>query len=219
MLTEKEKKELFDQISNSIVEFNEGKCIELCNKVIAEKLDTFEAITQGLTAGMAVVGEYYQSGKYFVPELLLCSDALYAGLDILQPHLKEATLKKPGKIILGVVEGDIHDIGKSLVKGMFVAAGWEVHDLGRDVPCERFIRMNQEIHADVIGLSALMTTSMLAMQDVIKNIRKTDPGTKVMVGGAPLTGEIADKYNADGYAPDAVTAVKEAERLILKADE
>jgi len=163
---------------------------------------------------MDKVGELYSNKEYFVPELLLCSDALYAGLEILQPHIKsgEAGIKK--QMVLGTVEGDIHDIGKNLVKIMFEAAGWVVHDLGKDVKLQRFAEEQEKINADVVALSALMTTSMLAMPRAIEMIRATSPHVAIMVGGAPLTREIAMRYGADGYADNAGEAVKEALKML-----
>lgn len=215
MINAEEKEKIIHQISQAVLRFDDQQCINLCRLVIAEKMDPLRAVNEGLARGMVEVGKYYQTGKYFVPELLLCSDALYAGLEILQPHLNKTV--RPGgtgKLIIGVVEGDIHDIGKNLVKAMFVASGWEVHDLGRDVPCEKFIASNQEIRADIVGLSTLMTTSMMAMPEVINKLHTMDSSVKVIVGGAPLSLELAKKYGADGYASDAMAAVLEAERLI-----
>jgi methanogenic corrinoid protein MtbC1 len=142
---------------------------------------------------------------------------MYAGLEVLRPHVKVGEHAAAGKIIMGVVEGDIHDIGKTLVKTMFEAAGWEIHDLGKDVKLERFAETLQETKANVVALSALMTTSMMAMPKVIGMLKTVDPAVIVLVGGAPLNAEIAARYGADGYAPDAIAAVETATRLITKA--
>jgi methylmalonyl-CoA mutase cobalamin-binding domain/chain len=163
---------------------------------------------------METVGALYSKQEYFVPELLLCADALNAGLCILKPHLKIEESADKGKLLLGVVEGDIHDIGKNLVKIMFEAGGWEVHDLGNSVKIERFVEEQKKANADIVGLSALMTTSMLAMPKIIQALRTWSPSVRVIVGGAPLSPEIARRYGADAYAPDAVTAVKEATNLL-----
>jgi methanogenic corrinoid protein MtbC1 len=163
---------------------------------------------------MGVVGELYQKNEYFVPELISCSDALYAGLEILKPHLTPDQLGLKGKILIGTVEGDIHDIGKNLVKTMFEAGGWDVYDLGKDVKLERFLEEQQRTGADVVALSALMTTSMMAVPKVIGILRNKAPGVKILVGGAPFDKSIAQQYGADGYAPDAVAAVELGTKLI-----
>ena len=218
MVTEGKRSELLKKIHDSVVEFEEEICVELCMESLNEGVDPYDAIMKGLTAGMDTVGNLYEQKEYFVPELLLCSDAMYAGLDILRPHVKiNNATQAAGKIVIGVVEGDIHDIGKTLVKTMFDAAGWKVYDLGKDVKLESFVEELKRTKADIVILSALMTTSMLAMPKVIKMLKAAVPEVIVMVGGAPLSPEIAKQYGADGYSKDAVAAVKEADRLLKKA--
>ncbi len=214
MVSEERIEEILMGIRDAVVSYDEEACIQLCKVALKRGIDAYEAVIRGLAAGMDIVGELYAKKEYFVPELLLCSDALYAGLDILRPHLKMEEAEIKGRLIIGVVEGDIHDIGKNLVKTMFEAAGWEVYDLGKDVKLDRFVQEQQRINAQVVGLSALMTTSMLAMPRVIEMLRAEDPNVKIMVGGAPLTRDIAIQYGADGYAPDAVAAVQEAIKLL-----
>ena len=204
-----QKDEIMQGICDAVVAMDEETCIRLCDKVVELKIDAQEAILKGLSAGMDKVGDLYARHEYFVPELLLCSDVLYAGLKILRPHLKLDQVKAKGKLLIGVVQGDIHDIGKNLVVAMFEAAGWEVHDLGKDVEFGRFVEEHKRVKADVVGLSTLMTTSMLGLPKIIKMLREEDPNVKIMVGGAPLTAEIAKKFGADGYAADAISAVKE----------
>jgi len=208
------KNEILRSIHDAIVAFDEETTVKLCKQALEEGIDAYETIMSGLASGMETVGSLYEKKEYFVPELLLCSDALYAGLDILKPHVKiDLDRKRPGKIIIGVVEGDIHDIGKNLLKTMFEAAGWEIHDLGKDVKLGRFVEEQNKWKADVVALSALMTTSMLAMPKAIKMLKESAPTVMVMVGGAPLSADIAKQYGADGYAADAVSAVQEANRL------
>ncbi|RLB07105.1 MAG: cobalamin-binding protein [Deltaproteobacteria bacterium] len=214
MVSEERIEEILMGIRDAVVSYDEEACVQLCKVALKRGIDAYEAVIRGLAAGMDIVGELYAKKEYFVPELLLCSDALYAGLDILRPHLKMEEAEIKGRLIIGVVEGDIHDIGKNLVKTMFEAAGWEVYDLGKDVKLDRFVQEQQRINAQVVGLSALMTTSMLAMPRVIEMLRAEDPNVKIMVGGAPLTRDIAIQYGADGYAPDAVAAVQEAIKLL-----
>lgn len=215
MASEERRIELLKEIHDSVVQFEEETCVELCEAALKEEVDAYDGIMNGLAAGMETVGKLYEDGAYYVPELLLCSDAMYSGMEVLRPHIKSSDKReKAGKIILGVVEGDIHDIGKTLVKTMFEAGGWEIFDLGRDVVLDRFVEELKETNADVVGLSALMTTSMMAIPKVIQMLKDHNPKVKVIVGGAPMSAEIAQQYGADGYADDAVTAVKEAERLI-----
>jgi len=216
MLSEQRKKEILDAIGNAVVQYDEDQCAAWCKTALQEGLDAYEATMKGLAAGMDAVGELYSRQEYFVPELLLCSDALYAGLDILRPHIRTDSAVHKAKLLLGVVEGDIHDIGKNLVKTMFEAAGWEVHDLGRDVRLDKFVEEQKKIKADLVGLSALMTTSMMAIEKVIGMLKASDPDVKVLVGGAPLNPEIAAKFGADGYAEDAVRAVQEAGHIIRR---
>ena len=214
MATKERKQELIKGLYDAVVTMDDEKVRELSKAVLDEGVNAYHAVSKGLAAAMDKVGELYSNKEYFVPELLLCSDALYAGLEILQPHIKsgEAGIKK--QMVLGTVEGDIHDIGKNLVKIMFEAAGWVVHDLGKDVKLQRFAEEQEKINADVVALSALMTTSMLAMPRAIEMIRATSPHVAIMVGGAPLTREIAMRYGADGYADNAGEAVKEALKML-----
>ncbi len=153
----------------------------------------------------------------------MCADALYAGLDILKPAIQASGRKSEvkGSIVLGVVEGDVHDIGKNLVKLMFEVAGWTVYDLGKDVPLDKFVEEQIRTESNVVGISALMTTSMLNMPEVIKRLRAKNPKVRIMIGGAPVNPEVAEKYGADGYAKDAGTAVDEAMKLLkmLKEEE
>ena len=214
MIRSERKAHILNKIRDSVIQFEEEECGKWCKAALQEGIDAYEAVVRGLASGMEKVGELYTNQKYFVPELLLCSDALYAGLGILRPHLVMRETGPTGKIILGVVEGDIHDIGKNLVKTMFEAAQWEVYDLGRDVRCEVFVQEVGNRKADLLGLSALMTTSMMAMEKTIAMAKGEDPSVKVIVGGAPLSIEVAKKFGADGYAADAVSAVREAMRLV-----
>ena len=217
MASDERKAEILKGLHDSVVEYEEEKTVEIANAAVEEGVDAFEAIMGGLAKGMETVGDLYVRQEYFVPELLLCADALYAGLEVLRPHLKAESHAEPRKIILGVVEGDIHDIGKNLVKVMFDAAGWEVFDLGADVKIERFAEEQKKCGAQVVGISALMTTSRLALPRIIKMLRDTDSNVRVLVGGAPLNPEIAASYGADGYADNAGEAVQQAVKLLQQA--
>jgi methanogenic corrinoid protein MtbC1 len=216
MVSRERKQELLRGLQDAVVAYDEERVVELSKAALGESVDAYEAVMSGLAAGMEKVGELYVKQEYFVPELLLCSDALYAGLDILRPQIKVDEEMAPVKrqIVIGTVEGDIHDIGKNLVKVMFEAAGWIVHDLGSDVKLERFIEEQLRTNSDIVGLSALMTTSMLAMQKVIPMIREQDLNVAIMVGGAPLTRDTAKLYGADGYADNAGDAVRRAVKML-----
>jgi methanogenic corrinoid protein MtbC1 len=214
MASEERTQELVQGLYNAVVNMDEDVSRELSRTVLAEGIDAYYAITHGLTGGMDRVGELYASHEYFVPELLLCADALYAGLEILRPYIKAGGAEIKKQIIIGTVEGDIHDIGKNLVKVMFEAAGWTVHDLGRDVPLHRFVEEQKRTGADIVALSALMTTSMMAMPRVIEMLRAETTGVAVMVGGAPVSPDIARSYGADGYADNAGEAVREALKML-----
>jgi methanogenic corrinoid protein MtbC1 len=214
MTNEAKTSELIQKLYDSVVNMDEGESKRLSHAILDDGIDAYYAVTHGLTAAMEKVGDLYTKGEYFVPELLLCADALYTGLEILRPHIKSDQLQSRKKIIIGTIEGDIHDIGKNLVKIMFEAAGWEVHDLGRDVKLQRFVEEQEKTHSDVIALSALMTTSMLAMPKAIELIRAKNAKVAIMLGGAPLSWEIARTYGADGYARTAGEAVHEAVKML-----
>ena len=214
MATEERSRELIKGLYDAVVAMDNDAVVELSQAVLEEGVDAYYAVNDGLAAAMEKVGELYANKEYFVPELILCSDALYAGLDILKPHIKIGEAQTKGQVVIGVVEGDIHDIGKNLVRVMFDAAGWTVHDLGKDVKLQRFVEEQRKTSSDVVGLSALMTTSMLAIPKVIEMIKEENPNVAVMVGGAPLRRDIAERYGADGYADNAGEAVREAIKML-----
>ncbi len=217
MVDNEKKNEILKKLYDAVVNYDEETSLEVSKLAIKEQIDAYDAVMQGLCAGMEKVGQLYADGEYFVPEVLLCSDALYAGLEVLKPHIKVDKRAKKLKVVIGTVEGDIHDIGKNLVKIMFDAAGWEVYDLGRDVKIAKFDEAQKTTNADLVALSALMTTSMLAMPVIIKMIKGRDPSVPVIVGGAPLNMTIAKQYGANGYAGNAGEAVHEALRVIQQA--
>ncbi len=208
--------DILRDLADSVIEMEEKKAADLAREAIEAKIDAYTAIIGGLSKGMEIVGRKYESGEYFVPELLLCSDAMYSGISVLRPHMKEDAANTTGRIIIGVVEGDSHDIGKNLVKIMLESAGFDVHDLGRDVPLNRFITEAQRLDARMVCMSTLMTTSMGGMVKVI-NLLKAEgmrDQCKVMVGGGPVTRLFSDKIGADGYAPNAADAVRKAKELL-----
>ena len=160
------------------------------------------------------VSKEFKNGDMFVPEVLMCADALYAGLDILRPHIPEQEDGINAQVVIGSVQGDVHDIGKNLVKMMFDVAGWEVYDLGRDVPLENFVEEQFRTDAEVVAMSAMMTTTMLGMKKVIKMIKDKNPDVAIMLGGAPVTQDVANLFGADGYAESAGNAVAEGIKMI-----
>lgn len=216
MASEERTKEILKALHEAVVAFEEDKVVELCHTALDEGVDPYVATMDGLADGMVEVGNLYNCKEYFVPELLMCADALYAGLDILKPAIIASgrTSTVAGTVVLGVVEGDVHDIGKNLIKMMFDVAGWNVYDLGRDVPLEKFVEEQLRTDSEIVAMSAMMTTSMLGMPKVIGMIRAKNPQCRIMIGGAPINPDIAKKYDADGYADSAGTAVDEAMRLI-----
>ncbi|MDS1030785.1 corrinoid protein [Bacillota bacterium LX-D] len=212
----KSKEELYKSLSDAVLNMEEEEAAILANEVIIKKYDAYEAIDKGLADGMERAGKLFEEEEYFIPELLICSDAMYAGLDILKPHLKAVEQGEKHKVVIGVVEGDTHDIGKNLVKIMLETSGFEVVDLGRDVPPRTFIEKAKEVNAEIIALSTLMTTTMDGMAEVIKilNNEGIRGDFKVMVGGGPISQSFADKIGADGYSSNASEAVKLAKKLV-----
>ena len=216
----KSKEELFLALSNAVVDMDEDLAVELSHEVVSLGYDAYQAIEQGLSAGMERAGQLFEEEEYFIPELLLCSDAMYAGLEILKVHIKTDGQGEKRKVVIGVVEGDTHDIGKNLVKIVLETSGFDVYDLGRDIAPQKFVDKAKEVGADIIALATLMTTTMQAMADVIEilqaeNIRDS---YKVIIGGAPISQSFADKIGADAYAGNAADAVRVARRLVGDAN-
>ncbi|AUM95395.1 TPA: corrinoid protein [Clostridium botulinum] len=210
--------ELIKKLSESVVEMEEEETVELAKECIEKDISAYEAIDKGLANGMNRAGELYEEGEYYIPELLMCSDAMYSGLEILKPHLKKNDLGKKHKIVIGVIQGDTHDIGKNLVKIMMETEGFEVVDLGRDVPPRDFVDKAKEIEADIICMSTLMTTTMDGMEEVIKLLKEEGIREKVtvMIGGGPISQNFADKIGADVYTTDASKAAKYAKKIIAE---
>lgn len=214
----REREEILKDLAESVLNMNEDLAVAVAREAIESGLDAFDAITNGLVVGMNKAGVLYEEEEYFVPELLICSDALYAALEILNPHLgRENGAAKTGCVI-GVVEGDTHDIGKNLVKIMLDVGGFEIHDLGRNVPLADFVEKAKEVDARLICLSTLMTTTMDGMSTVIEMLKEEGirDRFKVLVGGGPISKAFADRIGADGYADNAADAVRVAKGLCAK---
>ena len=189
---------------------------EITLRALQEKKDPKEILEQGLIKGMDVVGIKFKNNEIFLPEVLLASRAMYGGMELLQPELIKTGVKAVGKVIIGTTKGDLHDIGKNLVSMMLKGGGFEVVDLGTDVSPEKFLWASQEHKPDIVGISALLTTTMIGMADVITALEKAGlrDKVKVMIGGAPVTQEFAYEIKAEGYASDAASAVDKARELV-----
>ncbi|GLI39427.1 corrinoid protein [Geobacter hydrogenophilus] len=209
------KEKLFKELAAAVVDMDEDKAVATAEAVVAAKIDAYEAIEKGLSAGMERAGELFDEEEYFIPELLMCSDAMYAGMDVLKPHIRQDAVAEKRRVVIGVIEGDTHDIGKNLVKIMLETSGFDVTDLGRDIPPARFVDTAREIDADIIALSTLMTTTMDGMGEVVRqlNAEGIRDSFKVIVGGGPISQGFADRIGADGYAVNAADAVRLARRL------
>ena len=209
-----EKEELLRQIADAVVEMEEDTVEELAQQSLTAGIDAYETIDLGLAKGMERAGQLFDEEEYFVPELLMCSDAMNVGIDVLKPYLKSENVSKKGKVVIGVVEGDTHDIGKNLVRLMMETGGFEVLDLGRDIPPAEFVSKAEEYGADIIGIATLMTTTMPGMKEVVDIL--ADKGIrdkfKVIVGGGPISPAFAKKIGADGYSRTAALSVNMADR-------
>lgn len=212
----KSKEELLEKLSECVVEMEDEEVVDVATEYVESGYPALDGIMEGLVDGMNKASDLYDEEEYFVTDLLLCSDAMYSGIDILKPHLpvEENKGEKP-KIVIGVVEGDTHDIGKNLVKIMLDTAGFEMYDLGRDVPLDNFVDKAIEVGASLICMSTLMTTTMDGMRIVIEKLKEKGirDNVKVMVGGSPISQKYANEIGADGYSANAVGAVKLAKRL------
>ena len=208
------KEEVLEKLKTGVVEYLEEQVKEAAQQGLDDGYDALELIMDGLAAGMEIVGDLYDRHEYFVPEVLMCADALYGGLDILRPHIPEKEDGINAQVVIGSIQGDVHDIGKNLVKMMFDVAGWEIHDLGRDVPLEKFVEEQLNTDSEVVAMSAMMTTTMLGMKKVIKMIKDKNPNVAIMLGGSPVTQDVANLFGADGYAESAGNAVSEGIKMI-----
>ena len=207
---------ILNDLAGAVVDMEDERAAALAHEALDAGLDAFEAIQQGLVPGMERAGELFESQEYFVPELLLCSDAMAAALEVLEPHLSVAvTAGERVAVVIGVIEGDTHDIGKNLVAMMLGVAGFDVHDLGRDVPTAAFVDAAVKTGARLICLSTLMTTTLDSMGDVVRLLeqRGLRDRFRVLVGGGPVTRAFAAHIGADGYGVNASHAVEVAREL------
>ncbi|HOE11052.1 MAG TPA: corrinoid protein [bacterium] len=206
----------FQELADSVYGGKKDKVEELVKAAISEGHSAKEILEQGLIQGMNRIGIDFKNNRVYVPEVLIAARAMKSGMAILRPRIVEEKVEPKGRVAIGTVKGDLHDIGKNLVGMMLEGAGYEVIDLGVDVPPEKFIQANKEKGVRLIGMSSLLTTTMLAMRDALQAFEQAGirENIKVMVGGAPVTQKWCDEIGADGYAPDAASAVELADSLI-----
>jgi methanogenic corrinoid protein MtbC1 len=220
VVDEQQRQAILKRLIDGVVGFDEEDVKAASEEAVRIGMDAYEAIMDGLAVGMQEVGKLWDKGEYFVPEVLLSSDALYVGLDILKPHVSlegAGAVRSDRHVIIGTIQGDVHDIGKNLVKMMFDVAGFSVHDLGKDVPPERFVEEQMKTGADLVCLSTMMTTTMTGMKRIIDMIRAGEGdarNVKIMIGGAPITTDSVERFGADSTAGDAPSALREALALL-----
>jgi corrinoid protein of di/trimethylamine methyltransferase len=214
------KEELLAGMAKAVIEGNKEEAVALAEEAIAEKMDLNEVIEKGYVPGIQVAGKLWEEGEYFLPELVTSAECMKAAMGVLRPELEKAHIdvKSAGKVVIGTVEGDIHDIGKNLVASILSANGFDVVDLGADVKLEKFIEKAEEEKADIICLSALLTTTMIGQRKLVEMLKARNLFGRfaVMVGGAPVSQKWADDIGADGYAENALTAVQAAKNLLKK---
>jgi 5-methyltetrahydrofolate--homocysteine methyltransferase len=209
---------MLDDLRQSVIDGEMNATQEFVQKTLAEKISPEQILNDGLISAMTEVGRRFECGEFYVPEMLIAARAMKSGLALLRPHLIAANVQAVGKVVIGTVQGDLHDIGKNLVGMMLEGAGFEVVDLGADVSTEKYVAAVKEHQPDLVACSALLTTTMPRMKNVILSLK--DAGlrdrVKVMIGGAPVTDKYATDVGADGYAPDAASAASLAKELLLK---
>lgn len=203
------EKEILNRLIDCIVNLDIDGVQQACKDALAAGIPPFRAVMEGMAKGMDVVGQKYEAKEYFLAELIMAGETMKEGMTILQPHLKPGDLKVTGKVIIGTVRGDLHDIGKNIVATLLKAAGFDTIDIGTDVPAEKFVEAVRERKPDIMGMSALLTVTMTEMETVIKELKKAGlrDKVKVIIGGAPITSDYAKKIGADAAAKNAVEGV------------
>lgn len=206
----------FEELSKSVISGNLAKVKKQTQALIDEGVSPLAIINQGLIAGMTVVGARFKNGEMYVPEVLVAARSMAAGIELVKPLLTDQSMPSAGKVLLGTVKGDLHDIGKNLVGMMLESRGYTVINAGMDISPEKFVQEIRAHKPDVLGMCALLTTTMLHMKDTIELMKEAGirEQVKVIVGGAPLSQDFADEAGADGYAPDAASAVDLCNRLL-----
>ncbi|TET34312.1 MAG: cobalamin-binding protein [Anaerolineales bacterium] len=215
MLRETVSQEI-NELFNAILEGKAELAKEIIEEALINKLSPSQILNQGMIASMAEVGDRFERGEYYVPEMLIAARAMQQALSILKPHLKQSDLAAVGRVVIGTVKGDLHDIGKNLVGMLLEGAGFEIRDLGTDVSAEQFVEAVRGDEADILAMSALLTTTMPNMKSVVEALHNAGlrDRVKVIIGGAPVTESYSQEIGADGYAPDASRAVKLVKTLL-----
>ena len=208
--------ELFQEAIDAIVNFDAEAAADVAHRALAAGIDPGEIVNKGFVVGISEVGDAFESGEVFLPELMLAAQAMDAATKVCNEALAGGEGEKKGIVVVGTVQGDVHDIGKAIVIAYLKAHGYEVHDLGRDCAADTFIAKAKEVNADVIGMSALLTTTMEEQKKVIKVIKDSDLSYKTVIGGAPCTQRWADQIGADAYAEDANDGVKKIDALLVR---
>jgi len=210
------EKEILKEIAEGILDFNLDNIQNLIKRGLSEGLSPNQILMEGMVKGLEIVGQKYEAKEYFLAELIMAGETMKTGMEIISPYLKSDDLKKRGTVVIGTVEGDLHDIGKNIVSTLLSSSGFDVHDLGVDVPADKFIEKVKETKADVLALSALLTTTMLEMGNIVEKLRTEGirEQVKVILGGAPLSAEYAEDIGADAFASGAITGVETIKKLI-----
>ena len=201
-------------LADAVINGDQNTALEITKAALEEGTAAKDVLDNGLIAGMDIVGARFKKNEIYIPEVLIAARAMKMAMEVLEPELVKAGVEPVGKLLIGTVQGDLHDIGKNLVAMMLKGAGFQVIDLGVDVGPEKFVEQVKAANAQLIGISALLTTTMPGMEKTIKALKDAGTPVKVMIGGAPVTQDYADKIGADGYAPDAASAVDLAKSLV-----
>ncbi len=201
-------------LADAVIKGDQGNAVEITKAAIGEGTAPKTVLDEGLIAGMEVVGARFKKNEVYIPEVLISARAMKMAMEVLEPELAKAGVQPVGRFVVGTVQGDLHDIGKNLVAMMLKGAGFDVVDLGVDVGPDKFVQQAKDSGAQVIGMSALLTTTMPGMEKTIKALQDAGVSAKIIIGGAPVTQNYADKIGADGYAPDAASAVDLAKSLV-----
>ncbi|MBC7120286.1 MAG: corrinoid protein [Candidatus Methanosuratus sp.] len=210
------EKEILEGLTKAVVAGDGEACIKYSHEVLKAGIDPYKALMEGCAKGMEEMSKRYDNGEAFVPEILLSADAMSQAIDILKPHIKVDKSKVPGKVVIGVMEGDVHDIGKNIVRILLEVAGYTVIDMGRDVPMNQFVETIRDEKPDIVALSALMTTSMMGMPELMDLLTQARlrADVSVIIGGGPVTTEFAEKIGADGYGANAPEAVRVCDKIM-----
>ena len=207
---------IFEELADEVQKGNSESVEELTKRALSQDISAEDILNNGLVAGMNIVSKKFKNNEIFIPEVLISAKSMYSGLGIIKPLLSELNVKSKGKVVIGTVKGDLHDIGKNIVAMLLQGAGFDVVDLGADVPKEKFLEFVKNEGADILAMSALLTTTMIYMKETIETLKNAGlrENVKVIIGGAPVTESYAAQIDADGYAPDAASAVDLTKRLL-----